>query len=110
MIVRTWSGRTKAEAAGGYGAYLERTGVADCRATAGNRGVLVLRRREGDEARFWFLSFWDSMDSIRAFAGEDAERARYYDEDASYLLELPPTVEHYEVSTWAMEAEGLEVE
>jgi hypothetical protein len=43
------------------------------------------------------MSLWDSLEAIRAFAGDDVERARYYPEDASYLLELEPTVAHYEV-------------
>ena len=38
------------------------------------------------------------MDAIRAFAGEEVERARYYPEDRDYLLELEPTITHYEVS------------
>jgi hypothetical protein len=37
------------------------------------------------------------MDSIRAFAGDDVERARYYPEDEAFLLELEPHVTHYDV-------------
>jgi len=81
-----------------YAAYLRRTGVKQCRATPGNRGVEVLRRTVGDETHFLFISFWDSMDAIRTFAGDDVERAHYYPEDRDYLLELEPTVTHYEVS------------
>ena len=40
----------------------------------------------------------ESHEAIRAFAGEDLEKARYYPEDADYLLELEPTVTHYEVA------------
>jgi heme-degrading monooxygenase HmoA len=76
---------------------LRRTGVRDCRATPGNHGVEVLRRTVGPETHFVFISFWDSMDAIRAFAGDEVERARYYPEDRDYLLELEPTVTHYEV-------------
>jgi hypothetical protein len=43
------------------------------------------------------VSLWDSIDAIRAFAGEPVERARYYDEDPRYLLEFEPTVSHYDV-------------
>jgi hypothetical protein len=43
------------------------------------------------------LSLWESLDSIRAFAGDDLERAKYYDFDPEYLLSLPATVEHWEV-------------
>ena len=37
------------------------------------------------------------MEAIRAFAGDDVERARYYPEDREYLLQLEPRVAHYEV-------------
>ena len=36
--------------------------------------------------------------AVRAFAGEDVEKARYYEEDSKYLLEFEPTVKHYEAS------------
>ena len=97
MIARLWHGATPATKGDAYAAYLERTGVKDCRATAGNRGVQVLRRTIGDQAHFLFISFWDSMDAIRGFAGADVEQARYYPDDANYLVELEPTVTHYEV-------------
>jgi heme-degrading monooxygenase HmoA len=59
--------------------------------------VYVLRRIEGDHAHFLLVSLWDSLESVRAFAGPDVERARYYPEDRAYLLELEPAVTHYEV-------------
>ena len=97
-IARLWHGAVPAAKGDAYAAYLLRTGVPDCRTTPGNRGVEVLRRTTGGETHFLFVSFWDSMDAIRAFAGEDVERAHYYPEDRDYLLELEPTVTHYEVS------------
>ena len=97
LISRHWHGAVPAAKGDAYAAYLRRTGVTDCRATPGNRGVEVLRRTVGDETHFVFISFWDSMDAIRAFAGDDVERARYYPEDRDYLLELEPGVTHYEV-------------
>ncbi|NIM51345.1 MAG: antibiotic biosynthesis monooxygenase [Gemmatimonadales bacterium] len=99
MIARTWHGVVPAAKADTYHAYLLRTGVPDSRATPGNRGVYVLRRLAGDEAHFVITSLWESLDAIKAFAGEDIDRARYYPEDAEYLLELEPTVTHYEVLT-----------
>jgi heme-degrading monooxygenase HmoA len=97
MIARAWHGMVPAGRADEYMAYLERTGLPDYRATPGNRGVWVLRRADGDRAHFLLMSLWDSMDSIRAFAGDDVERARYYPEDRGFLLELEPHVTHYEV-------------
>ncbi|HWP34440.1 MAG TPA: antibiotic biosynthesis monooxygenase [Thermodesulfobacteriota bacterium] len=97
MIARIWHGRVAAERAAAYHDYMLRTGVADCRRTAGNRGVYVLRRLEEGVAHVLLVALWDSLDVVRAFAGEDVERARYYPEDGEYLLELEPAVVHYEV-------------
>ena len=97
MIARNWHGRVPAAQADAYLAYLQRTGIPDYQRTPGNRGVFVFRRIEGGEAHFLLTSLWDSLDAIRAFAGEDLERARYYPEDTAYLLELEPKVTHYEV-------------
>jgi hypothetical protein len=49
------------------------------------------------------------MDAVRAFAGDDPERACYYPEDHDFLLEFEPTVIHYEVAySVGMEGEGSE--
>ncbi len=97
MTARTWHGVTPASKAEEYTAYLNRTGVPGYQATPGNRGVYVLRRTEGDRTHFLLISLWDSLESIKKFAGQEPERARYYPEDTEYLLELEPTVTHYEV-------------
>ena len=97
MIARTWHGAVPAAKADAYAAYLQQTGVKECRATPGNRGVEVFRRTVGAETHFLFISFWESRDAIRRFAGDDIDRAHYYPEDRQYLLELEPTVIHYEV-------------
>src|SRR5229473_8136489 len=78
LVARMWHGVVPTERADAYTAYLRRTGVKDCRATPGNRGVHVLRRTVGGTTHFLFISFWASLDAIRGFAGEDIERARYY--------------------------------
>lgn len=97
MIARTWHGRVPAAKADAYHAYLLRTGVADYRTTAGNRGVLVQRHLEGEVAHFTLTTLWDDLASIVAFAGADHARARYYPEDDDYLLEREPHVRHAEV-------------
>ncbi len=99
MIARIWHGVTPLEKAEEYVAYLNRTGMPDYRATQGNLGAYLLMRREGNQAHFLTLTFWDSEESIRRFAGEDIEKARYYPEDAEFLLEMEPQVTHYEVAS-----------
>jgi heme-degrading monooxygenase HmoA len=64
----------------------------------GNQSVHILERQEGEiTTHFITLTFWDSLDAIRGFAGEDVERAKYYPEDSDFLLEFEPKVVHYEV-------------
>jgi len=97
LIARTWHGRVPAAKADAYHEYLLRTGVADYARTAGNHGVYVLRRQEGEVAHFLLITHWDSVEAIKGFAGEDYERARYYPEDDEFLLEREPFVTHYEM-------------
>jgi heme-degrading monooxygenase HmoA/uncharacterized damage-inducible protein DinB len=106
MIARSWDGFTKAEDATVYAEYIRRTGARDLAETPGNHAVYVLRRREGGRAHFRVLSLWDSMEAVRRFAGEDPERARYYPEDARFLEELLPHVEHFEILVPAEPATG----
>ena len=98
MITRIWFGRTKAEDYDPYLAYLEESGVAELKRTPGNQGVMVLRRIDGDEAEFGVLSFWDSLDDVKAFAGDDVDDARYFPDDERYLLEFTPKLKHFEVA------------
>ena len=99
MIARMWHGVTAAERADEYLDYLNETGVPDYRETEGNRGVYVLRRIEGDKVHFLTVSFWGSIEEVKAFAGPDPEKARYYPEDEGFLLEFEPQVKHYDVVT-----------
>lgn len=95
-----WRGAVRPGRGDAYAAYLDTTGVKDCRATPGNQGVLVLRRDEPAQTEFVFISLWESMDAIRRFAGDDVERARYYPEDREFLLFLEPTVAHHTVTAF----------
>lgn len=98
MIARIWRGVTPETKADAYLEYLHATGLKEYRSTPGNRGVTVLRRLANGRAEFVLISLWESMDAIRAFAGDDVEQAVYYPDDTQYLLELEPRVTHYEVA------------
>src|SRR3569623_804826 len=98
LILRKWSGviRTADEAA--YVAYIAETGTADYASTPGYRGFqMLLRALDDGRSEVTTLSWWDSLDAIRAFAGEHIEIARYYPEDDRFLLERPLHVEHHRV-------------
>lgn len=98
MIARLWRGLTPAHHSEEYLQYLHATGLKAYAATDGNRGVLVLKKTDAEQTEFTLISFWDSMDAIRRFAGDDVEQAVYYSEDAKYLLTFEPKVAHYEVA------------
>lgn len=96
MITRIWHGRTKAADADKYLDFLLETGIQDYKATPGNLEVRIWRNIEADVAHFCTVSTWENKESIKAFAGEDINKARYYPEDDRFLLELEPNVIHYE--------------
>ena len=99
MIARIWRGTVRAQQADEYYRYLEQTGLKEYRQTAGNRGVQVLRRIQGETCEYLLITFWESWEAIRRFAGDQPEKAVYYPRDREFLLELEPDVQHFEVLT-----------
>jgi len=97
MITRMWHGRVPTSKAGAYREFLSTRAISDYQSVEGNISVHILERNEGDITHFITLTFWKDLDSIKAFAGEDAEAAKYYPEDKDYLLEFEPRVVHYQV-------------
>jgi heme-degrading monooxygenase HmoA len=97
MIARTWHGRVPARRADAYAEYVRRTGLADLARTPGNRGAYLLRRTDGDVAHFVVTSLWDSVDAIRAFAGDDLEVV-FYEDDDRFLVDREWFVTHYEIA------------
>jgi heme-degrading monooxygenase HmoA len=97
VIARTWTGVVRRADADAYADYIRETGFAEYGQTAGNRGAWMLRHDDGDRTEFVTLSMWDSVDAIKAFAGEDIEAAVLYPEDERYLIDGESSVTHYEV-------------
>jgi heme-degrading monooxygenase HmoA len=95
MIARTWRGWTSLDDADAYTKYIEETGIRGYRSTPGNQGAWILRRSDGDRCEFITLSFWESIDAIKGFAGDDVEQAVFYPEDDRYLLDRERQVRHY---------------
>ncbi len=97
MIVRMWHGRVPTSKAQAYAKFLNERAIPDYQSVEGNISVYVLQREEGEVTHFITMTFWEDLDSIKAFAGEDVEAAKYYPEDKEFLLEFEPKVVHYEV-------------
>lgn len=96
-VARVWHGRTRESNASDYAKYLYEEGVKKLRSTHGNQGVQVFRRVREGIAEFITISYWESRDVIRAYAGEDIEKTRHLPKDPEYLLELEPTVKHFDI-------------
>lgn len=98
VIFRKWTGRIRSAQQEEYVDYIAGTGLDDYARTPGNLGFEMLLRDLGDgETEVSTLSWWASMDAIRAFAGDTPELARYYPEDDKYLVHRPLHVEHHRV-------------
>jgi heme-degrading monooxygenase HmoA len=98
MIARIWRGAVAQSDGDAYAEYMESTGVDGYVKTPGNRGVWMLRRDVGGNTEFVMFTLWDSMDAIKAFAGEQPERAVFYPEDGRYLVERDEFATHFDVA------------
>jgi heme-degrading monooxygenase HmoA len=98
MIARIWRGVVETEDADEYAVYIRDTGFSAYGETPGNRGAWMLRRDEGGRTEFITYSLWESLEAVRAFAGEDHEAAVYYPEDERFLIEREDRVKHYEIA------------
>ena len=98
MIVRWWHGRVTTANAARYRAFLNTRAIPDYRSVPGNLGAYVLERTEEEITHFVTMTFWRDMNAIREFAGDRVDVAKYYPEDAQFLLEYEPHVTHYEVA------------
>jgi heme-degrading monooxygenase HmoA len=96
-ILREWRAEIARARKDEYVAYVRQSGIAAYRRTPGNLGASIAVR-DLDEARAEVvtLSWWRDLEAIRAFAGEEVTRARYFPEDDRFLLTRPEHVRHYE--------------
>jgi len=97
VIARIWHGRTLTSKADEYYAYLREAGINKIEAIEGNLGAQVFRRTEDKATEFTVISYWESQDAIRKFAGDDIEKTHFLPKDPQYLLELERKVKHFEV-------------
>jgi len=97
MIARIWHGRTKIDDYEAYTEFMRNRAIPDYHNTEGFVKLVFLRRLEGQNAHFTLITFWENLEVIKNFAGEDFELAKYYPEDDRFLLEFEEKVTHNEV-------------
>ena len=99
MISRIWHGWTTESNAGAYEALLKSEifgGIQD-RRIAGYRGIQLLRRKAGAEVEFVTIMWFDSLDAVRTFAGEDFEAAVVPPKARALLAHFDARSLHYDV-------------
>jgi hypothetical protein len=97
MIARIWHGAVPVEKSEAYLEKMRAVALPGYRNVEGNQGAWVMHRIEGDIAHFDMLTFWDNIDAIKRFAGEDYKVSQYFDFDDDFLIEKEPHVRHWEM-------------
>ncbi len=80
-----------------YERFLIERAVPDYSSVEGLIKLYFTRRDEENVTHFLLVTIWDSWESIKKFAGENPELAKYYPEDDDFLLEKEKYVQHYEI-------------
>jgi heme-degrading monooxygenase HmoA len=99
MISRIWHGWTTRENADTYEALLKEEifiGIGS-RHIPGYQGIHLFRREAGDEVEFITLMWFDSLEAVRQFAGEDYEAAVVPPAARAVLKRFDQRSQHYEV-------------
>ncbi|GMN09586.1 antibiotic biosynthesis monooxygenase [Croceitalea sp. MTPC9] len=97
MTARIWHGETSAKKFNDYTEFLKKVAVPDYQKTKGFVSLTFLKRVERNIGHFTLITFWENLEVIKNFAGDDFEKAKYYPEDDNFLLEFEEKVVHYDV-------------
>lgn len=99
MICRLWRGWTIPENAAAYEKLVRGTVIRgiEARRIPGFRHIDLMRRPLGAEVEFATLMWFDDLDSVRAFVGEDYEVSHVPAEARAVLARFDPRASHYEV-------------
>ena len=97
MIARIWHGKTGTEDYEVYTDFLKRVAIPDYQKTVSFKELTLLRSIKDNEGHVTLITYWEILEVIKNFAGDDFEKAKYYPEDDNFLLEFEEKVQHYEV-------------
>jgi len=97
MIVRVWRAMATSRNCPAYREHLERTVLPQLRVLPGFLGVTLMQSDRGDQVELVVSSRWQSMAAVRAFAGNEPDRAVVEPAATAVLVGFDRTVSHYEV-------------
>jgi heme-degrading monooxygenase HmoA len=103
MIARIWAARSTPERAPTYAEHLKNQVLPTLKTIDGYGGAMLLERAAGGAVEIVVITFWESLDAIRYFAGIDCEQAVVADEAAALLTEFDRRVKHYDVAVSSLE-------
>jgi heme-degrading monooxygenase HmoA len=98
VIARMWRGWAPTATADDYRRHYESEVSGHLRSVSGFRGARLLRQDDGPEVMFTSITFFAGLDAVRAFAGEDYERAVVEPEARRALSHWDERVSHHEVA------------
>ena len=75
MIARIWRGQATADNAPRYRDHATQRVFPSLASLPGHRGAYLLTRETQGEVEFLAVTLWDSIDSVKTFAGENPEIA-----------------------------------
>jgi antibiotic biosynthesis monooxygenase (ABM) superfamily enzyme len=97
MIARHWRGWTAPQNADEYESLLTNKVLPGLREIRGYRGGYVLRRDDAAESEFVVINLFDSIESLKAFAGPDYSIPVFEPEARALLSRIEPAAYHYQV-------------
>ena len=98
MIIRVWTAHATPDGAEKCQARFVEKVLPRLKPLAGYLGTSFLRRPDGDEVELVLLTRWESLEAVRAFAGDDIDRAVVDTEAAAIMTRWDARVRHYEVA------------
>jgi antibiotic biosynthesis monooxygenase (ABM) superfamily enzyme len=104
MITRLWRGWTTIENADAYQRFLLGELFPSMRKIPGFLGADILRRVEDHEVAFITLTRFDSIDAIRAFAGDSYETPVLEPQALALLSRYEQRALHFDTATFTAEA------
>jgi heme-degrading monooxygenase HmoA len=98
MIARSWRGSATHDSAASYERHFTTRVAPHLKDIPGHRGAYLLRREMDGRVEFLAVTLWESMETIKAFAGPRPEVAIVEAEARAALAEFDDFATHYEVA------------
>lgn len=96
-ILRTWRGKTRITDGDAYERFMIERAAPDYQSIDGLLRLFFTRQDDGEYSHFLLVTLWRDLDAVQAFAGADATRAKYYPEDARYLIDPGPGANNWRI-------------